>query len=146
MASPYTADERAQILEILGVPANGTSLQLIEAQMDPGLAETFKPTYNIGDFSTWITQIDIQLATNTTEQATRARIHLAEWTAISPNKPLKVTSGVTGAGVLVDWEKQRANIRKHLASVIGIVMPWGTISDQAEQYYGKTRPQNIGDR
>lgn len=146
MASPYTADERAQIFEILGYPVNGTTLQLIEAQMDPGMADTFKPTYNVGDFSQWVTAIDAQLATNTTEQATRARVYLARWVAIGPHNPLKVTAGATGTGVLVDYQTERQIIRKGLSSTIGIVCPWGPLAEQAEQYYGKARPQDSGDR
>jgi hypothetical protein len=145
MASPYTADERAQIFEILGYPLNGTTLQLIEAQMDPGMSSTFKPTFNTGDFSNWVTAIDAQLATNTTEQATRARVHLTRWVAIGPFNPLRVTSGATGAGVLVDFKQEREAIRKGLSSVIGIICPWGPLAEQAEQYYGKSRA-SCGDR
>jgi len=146
MASPYTADERAQIFEILGYPLNGTTLQLIEAQMDPGMADAFKPTYNTGDFSQWVTAIDAQLLTNTTEQATRARVYLARWVAIGPHNPLHVKTGATGTGDLVNYPQERENIRKGMSSVIGIVCPWGPLAEQAEQYYGKSRPADLGDR
>ncbi len=146
MASPYTNDERAQIFEILGYPVNGTTLQLIEAQMDPGMSSTFKPTYNTGDFSTWVTAIDAQLATITAEQATRSRTYLTRWVAIGGYNPLHVKTGATGTGDLVNYPQERENIRNGLCSVIGIVCPWGPLAKQAEDYYGNSRQQDIGDR
>jgi hypothetical protein len=147
MPSPYTDSERAQIFEIMGIPLNGSGVIGVELSHMPGtIMEVYQPTWITADMSGFVTAMDAQLATNTADQAVRARIQLSRWASIGKTNPLVVKSGATGTGTLVDFPTERQSVRDALSDAIGISIPWGSWVEQVKQYFGTSRPQPMGDR
>jgi hypothetical protein len=103
--SAFTADEAAQIFEVVGIPRGGAGRIVTSlSHLPPALAHTWEPTYTTGDFSSVVTLIEGAINGASPAVATRTRVHLTRWDSIGGTNPMRLNAGSAGEqGVVVDY-------------------------------------------
>ena len=114
-----TADQTAQLYQLLGVPQQGS----IRVQLDwtsGSLEEPLTDTIASGTITNLITAITAALAALSSNQETRMGVILTAYIAIDAGSPMRL---VEGDGETVNHRKQIRNLRKEAMNILGVYIP-----------------------
>lgn len=139
-----TPAQKSQVYEIFGIPESGTGY--IASQ----LTSLYGPAGESYDFNAVVTMLNLRLdALSTLEAAavlagstggeTRLTALLSRWTTLTSYDPLQVNEASGAKGTLVDYPKERKNIRKAMCNIIGFSCPAGGFETEQRSAYGVTR-------
>lgn len=122
---------------IIGIPDQNTTLEisgLYQKSRDPNTSG-FTAMWVTGDISGIQTQVDTILNAVNAQQETVINALVVEWDCITSYNPLTVNKGENSAeGTLVNYPKERENIRFRLMNELGIAMPQGGFMGEYNMY------------
>lgn len=140
MPSPFSAQERVGIFEILGLPIHGHTVNLIALVLYPfsNVSEWSGGTNSKGDLVQLIADIDAILAMISAEQAIVVRTYLATWDDIKASELVITNAANSSAGTIVHHGEKRILLRGLVANILGISVPAGGYLHEIEAVYGKS--------
>ena len=120
MAWPGTSLEKTQIFQHFGIPQNSNPYAVYAvATIFGSFGEPFATT-------TIVAQLNTALDAVTADQYTQIQEQLARLTAIGRTSQVRIMQTAAGSkGVIVDYPKEREDIRRELANIIGFTVPTG---------------------
>ncbi len=125
------ADQTAQVYKVFGVPQAGASY------IAYALSTLYGPAGEVYDHAAIVTALTARLAAMTSNQETIITALLVRWEVLTDYNPLRVDADGGSRGVIVDYDRERRNIRKTLSNVIGFACPSGGFSMEASGGCGR---------
>lgn len=138
---PFSAAERIRILQIFGIPPDGTGIIALDmAHNVASLSNVWEPTYTTGSFTQLLAAVDDKLTNADAVQITNVQELITAWECIEAS-PMKLDGSSTGAtGTVIDHPTQRENIRWEMGQIFGICIPKGGFMAAAERMRNQKDP------
>lgn len=115
-----TAAQTSKVHQIFGLPEIGTGFVGYQ------VVTIYGPFGEEYDFTALTTELAARCSALGSEPVTRAGVVIAEWDVIGSTNPLTISKASGGSeGEIVNYPKQRENIRQELAKILGFVVPVG---------------------
>ena len=132
-----TAAQITQVFEVFCVPQGGAATAVIAVSSRSGGIAIEQATTEAYEFAAVVTDLTAKLAALTATGETRVTTLLTRWDTLTSYDPLRIHKASGGAeGEIVDYEKERCNIRAALANIIGFAVPGGGFAAEARRNFG----------
>lgn len=112
-----SAADRTTIFQIMGVPEKDAP-NVVWAQLG-----FFGPAADSFDIAAVKDMLDAAITGVSAEQETAAEAQVTRWNTITSYDPARITRAGTTAGVIVDRDQERRNIRNALGTILGFAVP-----------------------
>jgi hypothetical protein len=133
--SCFTAGEVVLLCEIFEVPCSAEGFVVTSfTHIPPVLSQLWSSTTTKGDFKQIMTGIARAINLASPAVVNRCRLHLARWDVIGSTNPSHLTESPGGSGpAVINYPKERANIRHRLSNLLGVYVPPGGFESELKR-------------